>query len=285
MIRTSIGKIITVDGKASEAYKLLEQPKVPAETWAALQNSEANTESTSGADSALVQGSARGPTSGIGRSATGANALASASASRMDGPLDNFLDQVFVPFLYILDELVFNYVSDQQIKDILGEELGKEYVVNMQEFHDGKVMFEVLAGSSLAAKRTMAQSLTLITQILQNPEIQTFLAEVQGKYIDWEVILGMWLEASEWKDRQDVIKDMTDDMKAALKAKQQQQATAALQTQMTLNDQKAQQRQQADDAATDNRIKRDIVRDSFKAASMSEAVTGQPAGGLAFGGE
>ena len=33
--------------------------------------------------------------------------------------------------------------------------------------------YEVLAGASLAAKRTMAQSLTLITQILENPQIQS----------------------------------------------------------------------------------------------------------------
>lgn len=277
MIRTGIGKILTVDGAATGAFHLLETPKVPAETWAALQNSEANTESTTGADQALVQGSTAGPRTGMGRSAAGANHLASASATRLDGPLDNFIDQVFVPFLYVLDDLVFNYLSDQEIKDILGEELGKEYVVKMQEYHDAKVMFEVLAGSSLAAKRVMAQSLTLITQILQNPEIQTFLAEVQGKYIDWEVILGMWLEASEWKDRQDVVKPMTPEMKAALQAKQQQQATSALQTQMTLNDQKAQQKSQMEDQAADNRVKRDIVRQAMKSQSMSMAVEGTPA--------
>ena len=81
---------------------------MPAETWAALQNSEANTESTTGADQALVQGSTAGPRNGMGRSATGANTLAQASATRLDGPLDNFIDQVFAPWLYILDELIYH---------------------------------------------------------------------------------------------------------------------------------------------------------------------------------
>lgn len=286
MIRTGIGKILSVDGDVDKSFKLLESPRVPAETWVALQNSEAATESTSGADQALVQGSAGGKTAGIGRSAAGAGYLASASATRMDGPLDNFIEQVFIPFLYILDEIVFNYVSDQEIKDILGQELGEEFLkdLHMREFHKGKVLFEALAGASLSAKRTMAQSLTLITQILQNPEIQQFLAEVQGKYIDWEVILGMWLEASEWKDRQDVIKPMTPEMKAALQAKQQAASQAALNTQMTLNDQKAQQKSQLEDQASENRVKRDLVRYATETSAKDLATEGEP-GTRGFGSD
>ena len=140
--------------KLTKHISLLESPRVPSDIWAALQNSEASTESTTGADQTLVQGSSAGPRAGIGRSATGAGAMAQASATRLDGPLDNFLDQVFVPWLYILDELIFNYISDAQIVDILGEQKGKEYLsqIDLKEYHEGKVTFEVLAGSSLSAK-------------------------------------------------------------------------------------------------------------------------------------
>jgi hypothetical protein len=276
MIRTEIGKILTVDGEAEKAYHLLEQPKVPAETWAALQNSEANTESTTGADQALVQGSSSGPRNGMGRSATGATQLASASATRLDGPLDNFIEQVFKPFLYILDELVYEHVTDPEIKDILGDELGKEYLktFDMQAFHDRKIMYEVLAGSSMAARRTMAQSLPIMFQLFQNPEIQQFLGEVQGKYIDWETILNMFLETAEWKDRQDIIKDLTPEMKKALAQKQQGQQQAQLQNQMALNNQKAEQKSAQADQDADGRIKRDLIREAFKASSGSIATEG-----------
>lgn len=277
MIRTSIGKIISVDGEVEKAYKLLEQPRVPAETWAALQNSEANTESTTGADQALVQGSSAGPRNGMGRSATGANNLAQASATRLDGPLDGLIDQVFLPWLYILDELIYQYISDKEIVDILGEELGKEYLdqINMKDYHEGKVIFEVLAGASLAAKKTMAQSLTLISQYLGNPQFLEYLADM-GYYVDQLTLLDMWMMASEWKDRQDLIKPLTPDMEKRRAAKLQQQQQGPLQTQMQLNDQKAQLKSQQADQDTAGRIKRDLVRYATEASARSEETEGTP---------
>ena len=283
MIRTSIGKIISVDGEVEKAYKLLEQPRVPSDIWAALQNSEASTESTTGADQTLVQGSSAGPRAGIGRSATGAGAMAQASATRLDGPLDNFLDQVFVPWLYILDELIFNYISDAQIVDILGEQKGKEYLsqIDLKEYHEGKVTFEVLAGSSLSAKRTMAQSLTLITQFMQNPEFNEYLADM-GLYIDWKMVFDMYMMASEWKDGDDIIKPLTPQMEARRQAKMQQQQQGPMQTQMALNDQKAQQKQVQQQAQSDNRLKGDLVRFAIEHSAESEETEGTP-GGTGFG--
>jgi hypothetical protein len=284
MIRTSIGKIISVDGEVEKAYKLLDMPKVPAETWAALQNSEASTESTTGADQALVQGSSAGPRNGMGRSATGANNLAQASATRLDGPLDGLIDQVFMPWLYILDELIYQYISDKEIVDILGDELGEEYKqkVNMKEYHEGKVVFEVLAGSSLSAKRTMAQSLTLISQYLGNPQFLEYLADM-GYYVDQLTLLDMWMMASEWKDRQDLIKPLTPQMEARRAQKLQQQQQGPMQTQMALNEQKAQLKSAQADQDTAGRIKRDIVRYAVEASARSEATEGQPSG-AGFGG-
>lgn len=284
MIRTSIGKIISVDGNVKEAYQLLEQPKVPSDIWAALQNSEANTESTTGADQTLVQGSSVGPRAGIGRSATGAGAMAQASATRLDGPLDNFLDQVFIPWLYILDELIFNYISDAQIVDILGDTKGKEYLnqINLNEYHEGKVEFEVLAGSSLSAKRTMAQSLTLITQFMQNPEFNEYLADM-GLYIDWQMVFNMYMMASEWKDGDDIIKPLTPQMEARRQAKLQQQQQGPMQTQMALNDQKAQQKQVLNQQQSDNRMKNDLVRYAVEHSAESEEAEGIPGGTGGFG--
>lgn len=282
MIRTGLGKILTVDSEVDKAYKLMETPKIPGDIWSALAESEKSTESTSGADQALVQGSSSGPRSSMGRTAGGASILAGASATRLDGPLDNFIEQVFKPFLYILDDLVTNYLSDAEIRKILGEEMGKEFTLDMQDFHDARIEYEVLAGASLSAKRTMAQSLTLITQILENPQIVASLSDNNQEFIDWKPIVEMWLESSEWKNKNDIIKPMTAEM---IQRKQAQSQAAQAQSKANItqqsNQQKFQQKSQLEDQQNENRIKRDIVREAFRNNGMSEATQGVPStGGL-----
>jgi flagellar biosynthesis chaperone FliJ len=184
---------------------------------------------------------------------------------------------VFKPFLYVLDDLVFTYFSDAEIFTILGQEMGKDFEVNLQDFHDGVHEFETLAGSSLAAKRTMSQSISLITQIFENPTIQQNLAEINEEYIDFKPILKMWMESSEWKNVQDIIKPLT----ASMKQKQQQNSQAAQQqskasTTAQSNDQKFKQKQQLEDQATNNRIKRDVVLSAFKGEDLGQADNGVP---------
>jgi hypothetical protein len=208
--------------------------------------------------------------------------MAGASATRLDGPLDNFIEQVFKPFLSIIDMLVFNVMSDAAILHILGKEMGDNFLdaFKIQEYHDAQIEYEVLAGSSLAAKRTMAQSMVMLTQILDNPQIQTQLAEINEEYIDFKPIINMWLEASEWKNKQDIIKPMTKEMKA----KRDANSKAALMQQQVAAKQageqaKFQQKQELEDQASNNRIKRDITREAAKASGMSEAVEGVPSTG------
>jgi hypothetical protein len=262
-----------------KSYRMLETPKVPNDIWSALKESETATESSSGADQMLVQGSSAGPRSSMGRTAGGANILAGASATRLDGPLDNFIEQVFKPFLSIIDMLVFKVMSDAAIIHILGQEMGDDFTqkLNLQEFHDAQIEYEVLAGASLAAKRTMAQSMVMLTQILDNPQIQQSLADINEEFIDFKPIVTMWLEASEWKNKNDIIKKMTPEMiqkrNANSKAAMMQQQIAAKQAG---DQQKFQQKQQLEDQASDDRIKRDITREAAKASGMSEAVEGVP---------
>lgn len=277
-IRTGLGKILSVTD-TEKSYRLMDTPKVPGDIWAALKESEQATESSSGADQQLVQGSSAGPRSGMGRSASGANILAGASATRLDGPLDNFIEQVFKPFLSIIDMLVFNVMSDAAIIHILGKEMGTDFLntFKIQEYHDAQIEYEVLAGSSLAAKRTMAQSMVMLTQILDNPQIQQSLADINEEYIDFKPIINMWLEASEWKNKNDIIKPMT----LAMKQKRDANSKAAqmqmqMQAKQAGEQQKFQQKQQLEDQASDNRIKRDITREAAKTSGLSEAVNGTP---------
>ena len=284
MVRTQIGKVLTVDGEADKAFSLLEAPKIPGDIWTALRENENATESSSGADAQLVQGSTAGPRAGMGRTSGGAAIQANASATRLDGPLDNFIEQVFKPYLSILDSLIFHHMSDAAILHILGKVRGPALVdsLSMQEYWDAQVDFEVLAGSSMAARRTMAQSMVMLTQILDNPQIQDQLADINEEYIDFKPIIKMWAEGSEWKNVDDFIKPMTPAMKQKRAANSK---AAQMQMQMQAktqgDQQKFVQKQQLSSQEADQRIAKDLVVGAAKASGFSEALEGQPsAGGL-----
>ena len=124
--------------------------------------------------------------------------------------------------------------------------------------------------------------MVMLTQILDNPQIQQSLADINEEYIDFKPIISMWLEASEWKNKNDIIKPMTQAMKdkrdANSKAAQMQ---AQMQMKQQSDQQKFVQKQQLEDQASDNRIKRDITREAAKASCLSQTVEGVPAtGGL-----
>ena len=209
--------------------------------------------------------------------------MANASATRLDGPLDNFIDQVFLPFLYIVDYLIKCYLSDAEIMKILGEEMGKDYELNLKEFHDAaSVEYEILAGASLAAKRTMAQSMALLTQIFENPGMQENLADINGEYIDFKPILDMWMEASEWKNKNDIIKPMTPAMQ---QRRQQKSQAAQAQSKAAINAQSNQQKFMQKSRLSSSRqiIVSNVtfVVASFRDNGLSEATEGVPStGGL-----
>jgi hypothetical protein len=223
----------------------------------------------------------------MGRTATGATNLAGASATRLDGPLDNFIEQVFKPWLYILDMLVFENFSDAEIYRILGAEKGKDFEIDLSTFHDGVVEYEVLAGASLAAKRTMSQSMTLITQIFENPTIAEQLADINQEYIDFKQILKMWMEASEWKDFNDIVKPMTPEMIQRRQAQSQAaQQQSKLATQQTVSAQNATQKSKLQQEAIDGRIKERLTVGAVLNSTKGEANEGSPsAAGLGGGPE
>jgi hypothetical protein len=174
-------------------------------------------------------------------------------------------------------------MSDAAIIHILGEVLGTALTKNldMQRYWDSQIDFEVLAGASMAAKRTMAQSMVLLTQFLENPQLTQALGDLD-LFIDYSVIFKMWMEASEWKNGQDIVKPMPP----AAKAKRDANSPAAMnaqrmQAQQAGVQQKFEQKQELEDQSTNNRIKRDLVIASAKASGLSEAVLGEPStGGL-----
>jgi len=208
VLRIGAGKVMTVSEQAFAAggMKLLETAKVDPTIWTVLQESTKRAEAATGADSLLVQGSTQGPRAGMGRTAGGAGIIAQRSDTRLDGPMDNLIQQIFLPFIETMDWFVFHFMDDQEIEEILGEELGQAFLdgdpttgakpFDWEDFHNGKFDYDVLLSAKLAALRTLAQQLVLIFEYGMNPEMQQFLADVHGTTIDLQTIYKLLLQVA-----------------------------------------------------------------------------------------
>jgi hypothetical protein len=213
-IRTRLGGIIDVDGKVDEAFKILEPPRVPPEIWQVIQQAKEAAEAGSGADEAMVQGKLPSRGSSIGRTATGAGNIAAASATKIQGPVGRFVEGVFLPFLAALDDMIKEMMPIAEIRQILGEELGDDYAVDMENFMNAGLKYEVLAGAHLAAKKAMAQSLPFIIQIFENPHMLQSLNST-GWTVDVKQLFEMLMEMSEWKNSREIIRKMTKEEAAS----------------------------------------------------------------------
>lgn len=247
-IRSKLGGIVDVDGDVNKAFRWMETPRIPPEVWTIIGMSKESSESTSGADQAFVQGNIPGKGSSVTRSATGAAGVAAATATRIQGPVGRFVDNVFIPFLEHLDEMVRERMPASEIREILGDELGQQYELDFDNFYNGGVKFEVLAGAHLAAKKAMAQALPFLIQLLENPHLVDSLNKM-GWMVDVKEIFAMALEISEWKNDRDLIRRMTKEELAMF-----EKQTSAVSQKLQADIAKLHEKQQGDQQLTDQKI-------------------------------
>jgi hypothetical protein len=279
MMLTGLGRVLTVSDLA-KAYEIMPTPDVPRDLFTVLADARAARQAATGADSMLIAGSSSS-NGKMSTKATGAvNAVAGAAATRLDGPLDRFINQIFVPFLRILDDLIYRYMPDQQILNILGKKLGQDFLkeFDIDEYHDASCDFDVLAGAKLAARAGMAQALVILFQFFENPQLIQNLAELSDIQVDLMPLLRIAFHAYQFGAgiENDIFKPLPKEKKQQLQA--QNSGQNKLRDQLTLSQEKFSQKQQLEDQANSGRITRDIVRDAFKKAGLGEAETGVPEG-------
>ena len=277
------GKIIDVDEDVDKAFKFLQMPPVPGEAWQFIQQAQASAASTSGANEQVVQGAGAAGirTTGM-RSGTGAAAVVQANASRLDGPDGRFIRQIFIPWLYQMDELNNDLLPTSVLRQTLGEELGETFKVDHIEYRNAKIEYEVLAGAHLGAKKEMAQALPLIMQLLNNP---TFVQNVTdgGYMFDGIAIFKAFVDAAGWKFSQDFLRKMTKEEKQKHDANspaalQQNQLQAQKQSQLS----QFQHDEQMEDAKQLGKAGAEVLRQTTEHALTNMEVEGEP-GNTGFG--
>lgn len=193
---------------------LIKQP-VLSEAWQEEGVLIADAEKTSGANEMMVQGAL--PQSGrtsMGRTATGAGILGGASSSRIESYVNVIAEQVLMPVLYAFLHMDRMWLDPATIRKIVGQELWN----SMEAQHDGDLLVDMcnnadlelrmLAGSSISARRAMAQMLPLEMQLFSQPATQAGLADANKK-VNWVELMRRAEQATGWKSPDDVIIDMT----------------------------------------------------------------------------
>lgn len=214
------GGIIDVDEDVDKAFKFLEMPQVPSEAWSFIQQSQSAAAATSGANEQVIQGAGSSGARSTGmRSGTGAAAVIQANASRLDGPDGRFIRQIFVPWLYQLDELNADYLPTSVIKDILGDELGHAALKEFDhiKYRNGKVKYQVLAGAHLGAKKQMEQAMPFIINLMNNPTFAESCKE-SGFIFDGPAIFKAFADAAGWSFSQPFLRPLTDEEKQKMDA-------------------------------------------------------------------
>jgi hypothetical protein len=260
-IRQRLGGIVDVDTKPGQSVRdvfgIIELPKVPPEAFTVLQAATATAESTTGADQAFTQGSLPGRGSSAARTATGAGGIIAANAAKIQGPVGHFVNGILLPTIELLEFYVKSRLSPQQIRDILGKELGDAFEFDALNFYQSEDRFECLAGAHLAAKKAMAQAENA-------PLIQQLNA--LGWMVDVKMLLEMFMEVSEWKDSRELIRRMTKD-----EQKLHQQNNAGMQkTQAQVA--AIQARHQTKTAEIDQKAEADMAKEMIGKASDEAAL-------------
>lgn len=238
------GGIIDVEDDVDKAYKFLEFPKVPPEAWQMVGLSQATAAETSGANqqTTMGAGAAGVKTTGM-RSGTGAALVGQANASRLDGPMERFIRQVFIPWLYQMDELNNEKLPTRILNEVLGEE-ANDLRVDHIEFRNAKIEYDVLAGAHLGAKKEMQQFMAFVLQTVNNPTLMEMATE-QGLAFNFNSWFNQFADLAGFKFAQDFFTKMTpEQMQERVANSPAGVAAAKGQSAQQQNEQKFQQRQQ-----------------------------------------
>jgi hypothetical protein len=231
-MRRRLGGIRLVDGDPQRAVTLVQQPQVPADAWRALQISNMTADAATGADQAAVQGALPGRGSSVGRSGTGAGMIQSAAQGRLQAPVERIVDGILIPFLEFLWYNVRQRMAPAEIRGLLADHLAQAINVDFYDFLNADIKFDTLAGTRLAARARMAQALPFLLEVFGNQALLQQMSQIGWKVNVLEVT-NMVMDVSEWKNKRDLIVEMTDQEKQMLAQSnpQAQQAQAEAQQQ------------------------------------------------------
>jgi hypothetical protein len=271
------GGVIDVEGDIGKAFGFLKWPEPPAAAMQWLMNAKSSGASTSGANENFsMGGQTAGAVSTGARSGTGAQAVIQANASRLDGPAGRFMRQIFIPWIYIMDELNNDLLPTKSLRDSLSQTEARGLEVDHIEFRSAQMEYEVLGGAKLGAKAQMAQFLPFVEQLMINPVIQQMALKEKKKFV-----LGSFFDAMSdlagWKFDQPFLVDMdADEIKEAQANSPAGLQAMKLKAAQAQQQQKFQQELQLQSEMQLEKAGGESIRQITEKALTPELLTGEP---------
>jgi hypothetical protein len=246
-IKIDLGSIISVEGPVNEAFKLIEQPKVDQSLVYAIEAAKSSAANTSGASEIVGQGNTVGGGRATGmRSGSGAQLVGQAQAGRLDGPMERFIRQVFVPWLYIMDELNAKRLPARTLREILSDDMEHDYAnFDHIAWRNAEVDYQVLAGAHLGPRKQMAEFMPFLQQLVNTPPMMQAASDANLMF-DFETFIKAWAQLAGFKYTQSFFRPMTDEEKQRRDANsqaalQQKEANSAANLQGMKGQQKIQE--------------------------------------------
>jgi hypothetical protein len=219
-MRAYPGAVFKVDDIEKSLKPLIKQP-IMAEAYREEDVLINDAERTTGANPMTVQGGQSSGNKSTGmRSSAGAQAVAGASSSRIQGFADVVIEQVFVPTLNAFIEMSRQRMEPKMMRQIVGADLWQalemthqgDYLADMCNVIDLQV--SVLASSNLAARAKMAASLPEELEMFMQPAFQSGLQDA-GFKVNWLEVARRMEQTTGWESAEDLFIPLTQQDKQA----------------------------------------------------------------------
>lgn len=215
-IWSSPGKVIKVDD-AQQFRPLERQSTGAADTMGVIEACQGWAEQADGASAISMQGALPAGKSSITRTAGGANELGGGSRTRSEFVIDSIADLVIIPLVMKFMDMNFDNLAPEQIKQILGEQLGHIYEEDPLNILNGSYKVTIAAGARLAARNAIAQQWPLIVNMITSPSVIQSL-QTEGKKINFSWIVDQTFEAANYPGKNEMVVDMSKDDLDRMKA-------------------------------------------------------------------
>lgn len=200
------GRVVKVDD--AEQFKKIEKNSIGPDAMGMIEACENWAQQADGANDITVQGNMPSEKSSITRTAGGASMLGMGSRTKLEFLVDNVANLVIIPLVNAFIGMNFDNLAPEQIKTILGEELGHAYTEDPINLLNGRYKVTVSAGARLQARSALGQMWPMLQNMLTSPTVLAAL-QTEGKKVNYTKVVDEQFRSVGYPGGKEFVVDQT----------------------------------------------------------------------------